>query len=80
MRLRLCLLAPAALLALAACTPPPGPAGRVVDKATTYRPATKTRDWTLTVRTADGHTARFTVSPAVYDACRRGSSYPACTR
>ncbi|ARF56629.1 hypothetical protein [Streptomyces gilvosporeus] len=79
MRYRFAVPVLAVLLGLTACEPAPGPAGRVIGKETAYRPATKTRDWTLTVRTVDGRTVRFEVSPGAYDACPRGSAYPACT-
>ncbi|MET8177243.1 hypothetical protein [Streptomyces sp. NPDC005336] len=75
--IRLVVLA-AALVACAACDPPPGPAGTVTAKEIVYKPATKTNERYLTVRKPSGGTARFLVNPGTYDNCRRGSAYPAC--
>lgn len=69
----------AVLLAVTGCGYEEGPAGRVVDKSDEYQPATKTRKYELTVRTADGSEHEFEVSISDYSACYRGSAYPTCT-
>ncbi|MFF0183493.1 hypothetical protein [Streptomyces sp. NPDC005244] len=69
----------AAALALAACGPPQGPAGTVVDKDRTYWSATKQWTYKLTTRDKAGREHEFRVSLSDYDDCYRNSSYPRCT-
>lgn len=73
------LAALAAVAALVACTPGPGPAGRVVDKDRDWQPTTKTFRYELTVRTKGGDEVEFRVTDSDYDNCYRGSAYPTCT-
>ncbi|MCM8548947.1 hypothetical protein [Streptomyces sp. STCH 565 A] len=85
-----------ALLTTASCSAghPPGPAGRVVAKdrdrecrtVTTGTGKNRTSrpdchwEYELTTRNRAGEDTEFEVSADVYDDCRRGSSYPSCTR
>ncbi|MER6531187.1 hypothetical protein [Streptomyces sp. NPDC001508] len=80
-------------LLLTACSDghPQGPAGQVVAKdrdydchtATPRHGTKKTRscgwEYELTTRDRHGQAHEFDVSSTVYDRCRRGSAYPACT-
>jgi hypothetical protein len=59
---------------------PPGPPGKVDKKSMKYKPATKTRDFFLTVRTKTGKLVKFEVPSKHYGRCYRGSSYPSCTK
>ncbi len=70
----------AVLLAVTGCQPDPGPAGTVTGKDRTFW--SKTQQWTheLTVRTQDGSEVEFRVTKRDYQACTRGSAYPACTK
>lgn len=77
---RLVSVAAAAVAAavLAACQPAQGPAGTVVDRDRTYWSATKQWTYKLTVRKADGSTAKFKVLRSDYEACSTGEAYPGC--
>lgn len=68
----------ACALALAACGPPPGPAGKVVDKHRTY--VSKQWKYKLTTRDKAGVEHEFKVKHSDYDHCYRGSKYPKCTK
>ncbi|MCX4912872.1 hypothetical protein [Streptomyces sp. NBC_00687] len=70
----------AALVALAACGPPPGPPGTVVGKDRTYWAATKQWTYKLTTRDKAGNEHEFKVSRGDYNDCFRNSSYPRCTK
>lgn len=59
---------------------PDGPAGVVVARAERTPPATATRPYFLTVRTADGDRKDFQVYIDDYDRCAIGERYPACTK
>lgn len=69
----------AVALVLTGCGYEQGPAGRVVDKDSTYQSSTKTRSYELTVRKPDGSEHEFPVGISDYKACYLGSAYPKCT-
>jgi hypothetical protein len=57
-----------------------GPPGTVVDRSNEWSPATKSRVYSLIVRTSDGQREKFQVLVADYDSCAVGASYPSCTK
>ncbi|MGW6476700.1 hypothetical protein ACWGDS_01865 [Streptomyces sp. NPDC055059] len=57
-----------------------GPAGVVVAKDFRTPPASKTRPYFLTVRTANGDRTAFQVYVKDFDRCAIGERYPACTK
>lgn len=63
------------LLALAACSPKQGPAGKVTGKDRDWKSSTKTYEYELTTRAADGGETEFKAGKSDYDA----SAYPKCT-
>ncbi|WP_326711660.1 DUF2500 domain-containing protein [Streptomyces sp. NBC_01474] len=67
-----------AVALLAGCSLPDGPAGVVVAKAERTPPASATRPYFLTVRTADGDRKDFQVYIDDYDRCSIGERYPQC--
>lgn len=67
-----------ALALLAGCALPEGPPGVVVDRAGRWSSATKSRQYFLTVRTADGRRQEFQVPVSDFDHCPQGSHYPNC--
>ncbi|MFE5008067.1 hypothetical protein ACFRJ3_26155 [Streptomyces sp. NPDC056696] len=67
-----------AVALLAGCSLPDGPAGVVVAKAQRTPPASATRPYFLTVRTANGDRKDFQVYIDDYDQCSIGEHYPAC--
>jgi len=69
-----------AVALLAGCSLPDGPPGEVVSRADRWSPATKSRAYFLTVRTAQGEHEEFQVHIQDYDRCRPGSAYPDCTK
>ncbi|WP_406104721.1 hypothetical protein OG698_21315 [Streptomyces sp. NBC_01003] len=69
-----------AVALLAGCSLPDGPAGVVVAKAQRTPPASATRPYFLTVRTADGDRKDFQVYIDDFDSCSIGERYPACTK
>ncbi|MGW2832091.1 hypothetical protein [Streptomyces sp. NPDC001286] len=70
----------AALTALAVGCLPQGPPGVVVERTNAWSPATKSRTYSLTVRTANGERKTFQVPVGDYDRCKRGAHYPNCTK
>ncbi|MGW2644617.1 hypothetical protein ACWC2T_06790 [Streptomyces sp. NPDC001393] len=73
-------MAATTLALLAGCSLPDGPPGVVVDRADRWSSATKSRQYFLTVRTADGSRKEFQVSFGDYDRCPPGPSYPNCAK
>ncbi|MGW4434939.1 hypothetical protein ACWELO_04020 [Streptomyces sp. NPDC004596] len=69
-----------ALALLSACAPPEGPPGVVTDRSDRWSSATKTRRYSLAVRTTHGDREEFRVSLHTYHRCPRGSHYPACMK
>jgi hypothetical protein len=67
-----------AVALLAGCSLPDGPAGVVVARAERTPPASKSRPYFLTVRTANGERKDFQVYIDDYDRCAIGEHYPAC--
>jgi hypothetical protein len=65
-------------LALTACGPAQGPAGKVVDKDRYYMG--KAWHYRLTTQDAAGERHKFAVLRSDYNACYRGSSYPGCAQ
>lgn len=55
-----------------------GDPGKVTGRDKDYSSATKTWDYDLTIRRADGTEYELDVSRRGYDRCYRGSSYPTC--
>ncbi|WP_371527234.1 hypothetical protein OG302_14810 [Streptomyces sp. NBC_01283] len=72
-------VAVSAVTALAGCSLPDGPPGVVVAKDNKTPPASKSRPYFLTVRTAEGERKPFQVLISDYDKCAVGDPYPACT-
>ncbi|MFJ9726854.1 hypothetical protein ACIRP3_29250 [Streptomyces sp. NPDC101209] len=70
----------AALTALAVGYLPQGPPGVVVERTNAWSPATKSRAYSLTVRTANGERKTFQVPVSDYDRCTRGAPYPNCAK
>ncbi|MFE7174246.1 hypothetical protein [Streptomyces sp. NPDC057616] len=66
-------IAATALAPLTACTLPDGPPGVVVARADRWSPATQTRHYSLTVRTADGHRKEFPVPVSDFRHCPHSS-------
>ncbi|GAA1261974.1 hypothetical protein [Streptomyces aureus] len=67
-----------ALALLAGCSLPDGPAGVIVARAERTPPASATRPYFLTVRTADGEHKDFQVYIDDFDRCSVGERYPQC--
>ncbi|MCX5083404.1 hypothetical protein [Streptomyces sp. NBC_00401] len=67
-----------AVALLAGCSLTDGPAGVVVAKAQRTPPASATRPYFLTVRTADGDRKDFQVYVEDFDRCSVGERYPRC--
>ncbi|MFF1394647.1 hypothetical protein ACFVZD_12625 [Streptomyces sp. NPDC058287] len=67
-----------AVALLAGCSLPDGPAGVVVAKAQRTPPASATRPYFLTVRTAEGDRKDFQVYVEDFDRCSVGEHYPQC--
>ncbi|WP_329583720.1 hypothetical protein [Streptomyces sp. NBC_01361] len=71
-------MAASAVVLLAGCSLPDGPAGVVVAKTERTPPASATRPYFLTVRTADGDRKDFQVYVEDFDKCSPGEPYPQC--
>ncbi|MFC9613911.1 hypothetical protein [Streptomyces sp. NPDC056938] len=71
-------MAAGAVALLVGCSLPDGPPGVIVARAERTPPATATRPYFLTVRTADGERKDFQVYIDDYDRCSIGEGYPAC--
>ncbi|MET7927869.1 hypothetical protein ABZT43_28465 [Streptomyces sp. NPDC005349] len=67
-----------AVALLAGCSLPDGPSGVVVARDERTPPATATRPYFLTVRTADGERKAFQVYIDDYGRCSVGERYPQC--
>ncbi|WP_405780850.1 DUF2500 domain-containing protein [Streptomyces sp. NBC_01378] len=67
-----------AVALLAGCSLPDGPSGVVVARDERTPPATATRPYFLTVRTANGERKAFQVYSDDYDQCAIGERYPQC--
>ncbi|MFD4650021.1 hypothetical protein [Streptomyces sp. NPDC058441] len=71
-------MAAGAVALLAGCSLPDGPSGVVVARAERTPPATATRPYFLTVRTATGERKDFQVYIEDFDRCSIGEHYPQC--
>lgn len=69
-----------AVAGLTGCSLPDGPSGVVVDRAHRTPPASASRPYFLTVRTADGARKDFQVYVEDFDQCAIGEHYPQCKK
>ncbi|MGW7504348.1 hypothetical protein ACWGIR_22845 [Streptomyces albidoflavus] len=80
LRTAMLITALATLAFFTACSPPQGPAGRVVDKDRAYFASSKIWRYRLTTETAQGERTEFRVPGGAYRRCYIGSAYPQCTQ